>query len=437
LDRTLYRARPIRPNLKSGKAKRIKPNRSITPMSKAAKAITGQKPKPMHSRRSLSRNRVLTRTRAHSGIRARHGARLRHRQRNFKNRRKLIRFRPLEAAAQPHVSAAVRQFLEGAYTAGHSAGLGCDKQLGPRLKSALQQLWGHWFASRPQSANDRMDWQLYSSAANQFTEGFCQGSGIQVPRDWVFAPTSRSIAAVITVMNEEATLPSVIGQLYRLHLDEVVFVVNGSTDRSLRMIRDMSSAMIVHYSDPLGHDIGRSIGAKLTSADVVMFLDGDFPIQAEQLLPFIEAIDRGIDVALNDLTPYLGVFEQRDSVTVMKQFLNCALGRGDLHAGSLTAVPHVLSRKAIQTVGEVQLAVPPKAQATAILQGLQIECPASVDVVSRNRVRTGNRGANNSVADLIVGDHIEALQYAMSIQGPRLVFEDRMRRRRAALGGIP
>jgi hypothetical protein len=378
---------------------------------------------------SLRRTRKPVRPRAQSGFRFRSRVRAGSSLRKQPRRRKHIR--QLSSA-----SAAVRLFLEGAFAAGQAAGLGCRQQLGPELKPTLQQLWGNWFALRPLSPNDKMDWDLYSTAAGRFKDGFSEGSGIQVPRDWVLIPTSRSVAAVITVMNEEETLPSVIEQLYRMHLNEVVFVVNGSTDRSLRTVRDMSSALVVHYSDRLGHDVGRSIGAKLTKSEAVMFLDGDFPIQSEQLLPFIEAIDRGVDVALNDMTPFLGNFEQRDSVTVIKQFLNRALNRADLHAGSLTAVPHVLSKKAIQTIGEAQLAVPPKAQAMAILQGMVIECPGSVDVISRNRVRETNYGPNNAVADLIVGDHIEALQYAMSIQGPRLVYEDRMRRRRAVRGGF-
>ncbi|MNJ58123.1 hypothetical protein D3C77_537440 [compost metagenome] len=64
--------------------------------------------------------------------------------------------------------------------------------------------------------------------------------------------------------------------------------------------------------------------------------------------------------------------------------------------------------------------VPPKAQATAIVQGLAIQAPRSVDVVKRNRIRGGNVGAGNEVARLILGDHMEAFKTVMEMQGIRL-----------------
>jgi hypothetical protein len=76
----------------------------------------------------------------------------------------------------------------------------------------------------------------------------------------------------------------------------------------------------------------------------------------------------------------------------------------------MTAVPHALSRRALETIGYRELMVPPKAQALSILNRLRVEKAGTVNVIKHNRLRKGNTGAGNSVEQLIIGDHAEALQ---------------------------
>src|SRR5690606_32237396 len=125
-----------------------------------------------------------------------------------------------------------------------------------------------------------------------------------------------------------------------------------------------------------------------------------------------------------------------DDVSIMKNYLNRMLGRSDLHANSMTAVPHAISRAAAAKIGYRNLAVPPLAQKTAIALGLKIGCAASIDVVHTNKVRKTNSGEHNLVADLIVGDHMEALASIITQTGTRLSFTDVIRRREEA-GGEP
>jgi hypothetical protein len=292
-------------------------------------------------------------------------------------------------------------------------------------KKALNRLWLQH--ALPTSLG-RFSWQHYNSAARDYCRSYAELTGIPAV-DWVIIPTDKSVSVVMTAMNEEETVSSVLEQLKRLPLEEIVVVVNGSTDRTFQTIRQRSDALIVHYPHALGYDVGRAIGAKLTRSDIVVFVDGDFPIQAEQLVPFIAAVDKGMDVALNQLGPYLGSFSEWDSVSMVKQFLNSALGRADLLANSLTAVPHALSRKAIETIGPANLVVPPKAQALALMNGLNIGAPWSVDVISMNRHKERNTGLRNPVAELIIGDHVEALDKAMELRGGRLTFPDTIRKR--------
>lgn len=304
------------------------------------------------------------------------------------------------------------------------------------LKKTMSTFWNRWLSARRLRG---MPWNRYRELSSAYAQGFGIGTNMSSANDWVPMPTLRSTAAVVTVMNEAATLPAVLQQLVRLAFDEVIVIVNGSTDDSFRLARQCSEAIIVHYPQPLGHDVGRAVGAKISTAEIVLFMDGDFPIRAEELVPFIGEIERGCDIAVNRLTPLFGKFNQRDAVSVMKEFLNRCLGHSHERFGadSLTAVPHAMSRHALKTIGYHMLAIPPKAYVIAATSGLNITAPLSVDVISNNKARgKWNIGTTNPVADLIIGDHAEAIHWLMSSSGnPRYTFEDQRRMRSVVTGG--
>lgn len=256
------------------------------------------------------------------------------------------------------------------------------------------------------------------SIAEAFKKGYSLSSKLNTR--YLPIPMEATSSAIVCASNEELTLPLVIEQLKRLPLTEIIIILNGCHDRSYASIGKDERITIVHYKERLGHDVGRAIGAKLAIGDILLFVDGDLPIKAEDLAVFMLTVAQGTDVALNNLTPYLPKFTQQDQVTRIKSFLNVALGRGDLEANSLTAVPHALSRRALTEVGISALMVPPKAQALALVKGLRVSAPISVDVVKTNRKREDNIGQGNAVARLIVGDHLEALHEAMKLAGVRL-----------------
>ncbi|ULO08454.1 hypothetical protein H1230_06490 [Paenibacillus sp. 19GGS1-52] len=137
-------------------------------------------------------------------------------------------------------------------------------------------------------------------------------------------------------------------------------------------------------------------------------------IPAPQLASFAAAVDGGVDVALNDLDSLLPPFGSSDDVIRCKLFLNFVLGRSDLGVSSMTAVPHALSRHALESIGYRELMVPPKAQAIAILNKLRVEKTRLVNVIKHNRLRPANTGVGNPVEKLIVGDHAEALFTVLS-----------------------
>lgn len=235
-----------------------------------------------------------------------------------------------------------------------------------------------------------------------------------------FAGFHSPLSVIISARDEEETLLRVLRQVSRLKPFEIIVVLNGCQDRSFERARLCEKAVVVHCPEPAGHDVGRALGAKLSRGDILLFLDGDMVIPASLLAPFPAAIERGIDVALNDIDPLLPIFTFWDEVTRCKLYLNSLLQRTDLGTASMTAVPHALSRRAVETIGCQHLMVPPKAQAAAIMAKLRVEKAATVDVIKKNRQRKANTGEGNTMARLISGDHAEAFQEVLARRGSDL-----------------
>lgn len=224
--------------------------------------------------------------------------------------------------------------------------------------------------------------------------------------------SSSKISVIIPVMNEKRTLGAVIRQVKKIDRNlEIIVVCNGSTDGSAQIARSLG-AKVLTFKRPLGHDVGRSIGARAASGDILLFIDGDIVIPAKDLLPFIKAIQSGSAVALNQ---YNGpVYKKRvHPVVLSKHALNVILGRPDLKGASLTAIPHAISRAALNKIGAGHLAVPPKAQAIAIAHELRVDAVHYVGVGKNN---PGKRRMY-SVKNLIVGDHLEAIHWYLSFRG--------------------
>ncbi|REK64817.1 glycosyltransferase family 2 protein [Cohnella laeviribosi] len=235
------------------------------------------------------------------------------------------------------------------------------------------------------------------------------------------------VSVVIPVMNERRTLASVIREAFRVHpRTEVIAVVNGSTDGSLRIARDCG-ANVLAFDRPLGHDVGRAVGAREARGRILLFIDADMIIPSRLLRPFVEAVEKGVDVALND---YSGPTDRHivHRVVLAKHALNALLGREDLRGASMTAVPHAISRRALETIGAAALAVPPLAHTMAVHARLNVQRVQHVGVGRLNPPRT-RREQKNSLEPLIVGDHLEAVHWLLEKTGVRGGYEDADRKR--------
>ncbi|CAH1201350.1 hypothetical protein PAECIP111890_01874 [Paenibacillus sp. JJ-223] len=287
--------------------------------------------------------------------------------------------------------------------AGQQAGQGAPEEREAFIRHAFQS-W-HEHGKAVEGTFPTYDSAILAGKA--FMEGYAHAAGRNL--DLVPLLLRRPAAAVVCACNEEQTLPQVLRQLKRLPLEDIIVVLNGTKDNSLERVISEKGITIVYEPERAGHDVGRALGAKMTMADSVLFVDGDMVLPAEQLAPFLYEIDRGSDVALNDISSLIPPFARQDEVSRIKAYLNRTLGRPDLGSNSMTAVPHAVSRRMIDTVKPESLVVPPKAQTLAIHHGLAIAAPARVDVIRTNRLRKSNIGSGNEVAKLIIGDHLEAL----------------------------
>jgi glycosyltransferase involved in cell wall biosynthesis len=236
------------------------------------------------------------------------------------------------------------------------------------------------------------------------------------------------VSVIIPAANECRTIRGVIREASRVHpSSEVIVVANGSTDGTMELA-NRCGARVVSYSHSLGHDVGRAIGAKVARGQILLFTDADFILSAKELKPFVSAVLKGTDIALNR---YQGPTSKLKvhSVILSKHALNIAVSRPDLSGSSMTAVPHAISRRALETVGADSLTVPPLALAKAIHYGLNVRAVEYVDVGRRNRHRR-QRQRSNPLEALIVGDHLEAMNWVIEQSDDRAGMTDNNRDRK-------
>lgn len=239
------------------------------------------------------------------------------------------------------------------------------------------------------------------------------------------------VSIIIPAMNEKATLRGVLREAARVHTrSETIVVANGSTDGTAELAQKCG-ARLIRAPEPLGHDVGRRVGAEAALGSVLLFMDADMVIPARELRPFVEAVLSGADVALN---AYSGPVHHKDThpVVLAKHVLNGLLSRPDLQGASLTAVPHALSRRGVERIGLSALEIPPLALTKAVLLGLNVQAVHTVPVGKLNpaRARSREKGKRaDPLTSLVAGDHLEAVHWLIRQYGSRGGYSDLGRQR--------
>jgi len=234
----------------------------------------------------------------------------------------------------------------------------------------------------------------------------------------------KKLSVIIPVQNEERTIGDVILQTRKIEPIEIIVIVNGSTDSTAKLAAKLGAKTIV-FDQPLGNDVGRAIGAGIAKGDILLFLDGDFTIEAKDLFPFAHAVTNGVDIALNDLNHYLHLRFPLNIVTAYKYAVNLALNRKDLGVSSLIAVPHAISRNALDHIQWSTLLSPVVTQVKGVLSGLKTASVHRVDVDKMNRIRPDQHFAVKGIppaTERIIGDHVEAIHALFTWKGPRGIF---------------
>jgi glycosyltransferase involved in cell wall biosynthesis len=232
---------------------------------------------------------------------------------------------------------------------------------------------------------------------------------------------NKTLSVIIPVMNEVEKIVSIVNEVIRLNPDYIVVVINGSDNKTVQKILNIpcDKLRICVFKEALGHDVGRGVGAFLFDADIYLFIDGDIFIKAEELLPFIEKIDNGFDVALNSIDSFCK--SKNPPVTVLdRAFLNILQGKKDLGTGSMLSIPHALSKKAINVLGCHSLVNPMLANVLSIANSLKITIANEIDVVNTNSWRSDHypkiQEQVPKIYQRIHGDAVEAIYKLLKFQ---------------------
>jgi hypothetical protein len=289
-----------------------------------------------------------------------------------------------------------------------------------RLQEAAHKNWSQYFHGG--GARKETDWKVVLQRGKSYTSGFMKGVGLYTKMAPV--PLRNIAGAVVCACHHSNALKNVLKQLGALPLQEIVIVLHNASDEMLSHARSYNNTLIAHFPETVDPDVERSLGAKLTSANTLLFVDGQQAVDADDLARFLWECDSRVDIALNDISARMGLFYQRAGIECFHEFLNRSLNRRDLKTNSLSSLPFALSRHALDTMGVSTLAVPAKAHAVAILSGLRIGAVGTVKSRVKHKssvsVEKWRRAA---------GDHVEAWREAMTAQGSRLRFADSIRNR--------
>lgn len=216
---------------------------------------------------------------------------------------------------------------------------------------------------------------------------------------------------VIPAHNEEKSILAVLTTVLRLPLRYIILVLNGCTDQTLELIRSIPDSRIhtIYFTEPLGIDIPRAIGAlyaqKLNTKGV-LFIDGDMSGNIyTNLEKILAALDDGVDVALTNCYPY--ITHRANLANLVLKFrsnLNKELGLFQaLGLATPTHGPHALSAKSLQLIPAEGIAIPPLSLVWAKKHSLNTQVVTSIRHQDLKSPRKHRRHAR-LIAETIIGD---------------------------------
>jgi len=107
------------------------------------------------------------------------------------------------------------------------------------------------------------------------------------------------VSVVIPVFNERESLPSVVADIPRSRVSEILVVDNGSTDGTALVAQDLPVRLIREERRGYGSAcLAGTAALRSSPPDVVVFLDGDYSDHPEEMPLLLEAIEQGADLVI-------------------------------------------------------------------------------------------------------------------------------------------
>lgn len=218
-------------------------------------------------------------------------------------------------------------------------------------------------------------------------------------------------AVIIPAKNEEKSILATLTTILRLPVSYIIIVLNGCTDQTFQLACSIPDTRIhiLFFSEPLGIDIPRAIGAlyaRQLGAKGALFVDGDMSGDIYQnLLTLITSVESGIDVALTNCYPY--IYRRHNLANFVIRFRSRLNRELDLYKclGHATPShgPHALSQRALQNLPSKAIAIPPLTLYWAKKNHLNIKVVTSIPHEALHSPRKHRRHAR-LIAETIMGD---------------------------------
>jgi glycosyltransferase involved in cell wall biosynthesis len=117
----------------------------------------------------------------------------------------------------------------------------------------------------------------------------------------------KKISVVIPSFNEEGNINIIVKALNEVlqklnYRYELIFVDDGSSDKTLRILQEISSndsnVFYIELSRNFGHQNALKAGLDLASGDCIITMDGDMQHPPEMIPQLVEKWEEGFDLSL-------------------------------------------------------------------------------------------------------------------------------------------